>query len=134
MEVNNLIIGSKLSEIQKKPDNVKLVFENSRKGKTYFLSFDGILLETSGSSLNRRVRAIQIDNTLGFRVSSQLRHLHKNPQNYQQIFIQMEGSNEANKLELLGAFKNYKILSRTQGSTKSRIAALKTTRSKSVRN
>lgn len=117
MEVSNLIIGSTLSEIQKRADNVKLTFENSRKGKTYFLTFDGILLETSGSSLNRRVKAIQVENILGFRVSSQLRHLHKNLHDYRQIFIQMEGSNDDNKLELIGAFKRYKIYSRDSGGT-----------------
>ena len=111
MEVNN-VIGTKLNEIQKKPDSIKLVFKNTSNGKSYVLFFDGILLETSGSSLNRKVKNIQIDEILGFKTSTQLRHLKKNPNNYKQLFIQMEGSNEDNKFELLGAFKNYKISSR----------------------
>jgi hypothetical protein len=109
MEVDNVIIGSRLSEIKKKPDEVKLVFENSKTKKSYVLSFRGLLFETSGLTLNRRVMNIQINSTLGFRATSQLRHLNRNPHNYRQMFIQMEGSNDDNKLELLGAFRNYKI-------------------------
>ena len=109
MEVDNVIIGSRLSTIQKKPDKVKLVFENSKTKKSYVLSFRGLLFETSGSTLNRRVVKIQINRTLGFRAASQLRHLNRDPHNYRQMFIQMEGSNDDNKLELLGAFRNYKI-------------------------
>ena len=109
MEINNAIVGSKLNEIRKKPDEVKLIFENSKTNKVYVLSFKGLLFETSGSTLNRRVKNIQFNNTLGFRATSQLRYLKRNPQNYRQMFIQMEGSNDDNKLELLGAFRNYKI-------------------------
>jgi hypothetical protein len=111
MEINNVIVGSKLNEIRKRPDVVKLFFENLKTNKVYILSFKGLLFETSGSTLNRRVRNIQFNNALGFRATSQLRFLNRNPQNYRQLFIQMEGSND-NKLELLGAFRNYKISSK----------------------
>jgi hypothetical protein len=112
MEVNNVIIGAKLSEIQKKPDKVKLVFENNHTKKNYTLTFNGFLLETSDSVLNKRVKNIQFDNVLGFRVFAHLRDLNRNPQNYTQMYIQMEGSNEEKKRELLGAVRNYKISSR----------------------
>ncbi len=111
MEINNdVIVGSKLNEIQKKPDEVKLVFENSKTHKTYVLSFKGLLFETATSSLNRRVKYIDLNNTLGFKAITQLRMLNRNPGNYRQLFIQMEGSNDENKIELLGALRNYKIL------------------------
>lgn len=109
MEVDNLIVGSKLSQIQKKPDEIRLIFENSKNGEGYVLRFRGLLFETNGSTINKKVKNIQFNNTLGFRATSQLRHLKRDPNNYRQIFIQMEGSNENNKLELLGAFRNYKI-------------------------
>ena len=75
------------------------------------MTFEGLLFETSTPSLNRRVKNIELDDVLGFRVisQSQLRTLHKNPTNYRQLFIRMEGSNDDNKIELLGAFKKYKL-------------------------
>lgn len=106
MELNNVIVGTKLNEIQKKSDEVKLVFEN------HILIFKGLLFETSASTLNKRVKNVQLNNTLGFRAISQLRHLNRNPENYRQLFIQMEGSDDNNKLELLGALRNYRILPR----------------------
>ena len=109
MELDNLIVGAKLSEIQKKSDEVKLVFENSKTSKTYVLTFKGLLFETSASTLNRRVKNVQLNNTLGFRATSQLRHLNRNPENYRQLFIQMEGSDDNNKLELLGVLRSYRM-------------------------
>jgi hypothetical protein len=110
MELNNVIVGTKLNEIQKKSDEVKLVFEN------HILIFKGLLFETSASTLNKRVKNVQVNNTLGFRATSQLRHLNRNPENYRQLFIQMEGSDDDNKLELLGAVRNYKILPRNEST------------------
>ena len=52
MEISNVIIGSRLNEIQKKPNKIKLVFENMKTGETYALAFDGLLFETAGSALN----------------------------------------------------------------------------------
>lgn len=111
MEINNLIIGSRLHEIQKRPDEVKLVFGNSNSPKAYVLTFRGLLFETPGILLNKKVKNIQLDNRLGFRALSHLRLLDRDPKNYKQLFIQMEGSDEDNKLELIGAIRNYKILS-----------------------
>ncbi len=109
MEINSAIVGAKLNEIQKKADEVKLFFEHSATHKIYVLTFEGLLFETSTPSLDRRVKNIELDDVLGFRVISQLRTLHKNPTNYRQLFIRMEGSTDDNKIELLGALKNYKL-------------------------
>lgn len=109
MELDNVIVGATLSEIQKKSDEVKLVFENSKTSKAYVLIFKGLLFETSASTLNRRVKNVQLNNTLGFRATSQLRHLNRNPEDYRQLFIQMEGSDDNNKLELLGALRSYRM-------------------------
>ena len=118
MELSKVIIGTKLNEIQKKMNDVKLIFEDTKTNKVYVLTFEGLLLETSNPTLNKRVKNIQLDSVLGFRAMSQLRHLKLNPGSYRQLFIQMEGSNENNKLELLGALKNYKVSSRRQATVK----------------
>jgi len=119
MEVDSkLIVGATLNEIQKKTDKVKLVFENKRTKKAFTMTFDGFLLETSGSALEKKVKDVQLSHVLGFRTLSQVRTLHKKPQDYQQILIQMEGSTEDYKLELLGAFKNnYRLSSKSKTST-----------------
>jgi hypothetical protein len=122
MEIDNDIIGYTLNEIQKKPDKIKLVFRNSKTNKSYILTFNGLLFETSGSPLNRRVKNIKLDNTLGFRALTQLQRLHRNPENYRQLFIQMEGSNEDNKLELIGALRNYRISPKAEASIRSKVA------------
>ena len=112
MEINSTIIGAKLNEIQKTADEVKLFFEQSATHRVYVLTFEGLLFETSTPSLNRRVKNIELDDVLGFRAISQLRNMHKNPSNYRQLFIRMEGSTDDNKIELLGALKNYKLSQR----------------------
>lgn len=124
MELSD-VIGARLNEIQKKPDNVKLVFENATKNEEYILRFTGLLFETSNSALNRRVKNIQIYNTLGFRAISQLGNLKQSPAAYRQLFIQMDGSDENNKIELLGALKNYKVLPRRRALNKNRSAKKK---------
>ena len=107
-----------MNEIQKKTDKVKLVFENKRTKKAYTMVFDGFLLETSGSALEKRVKDVQLSQVLGFRTRSQVQTLHKNPHDYQQILIQMEGSTEDYKLELLGAFRNnYRLSSKSMTPT-----------------
>ncbi|HEV2354218.1 MAG TPA: hypothetical protein VGR89_08245 [Puia sp.] len=112
MELDQVIIGATLSEIQKKTDKVRLVFEDKTARKSYTVTFDGILLETASPPLNRRVRDVQVNNVLGFRAVSELRSHHKNPNKYKQILIRMEGSTDDNKLELLGAFKLNTLSSR----------------------
>lgn len=116
MELSEIIVGTKLNEIQKKSDDVRLVFENTKSNKVYVLTFKGLLFETSNPTLNRRVKNVKLDRTLGFRAMSQLRHLNRNPNNYRQLFIQMEGSSDDNKLELLGALRSYKVAPRKQAT------------------
>lgn len=133
MELSDVIIGTRLNEIQKKSDDVKLVFEDTKTNKVYILTFKGLLFETSAPTLNRRVKNIQLNNTLGFRATSQLRHLNRNPENYRQLFIQMEGSDDNHKLELLGALRNYRVSPRRQATVSNRTAAKRTSIKKSVR-
>ena len=118
--IGSALIGSKLSEIQKKSDEVKLIFENPKINKAFILTFKGLLFETSGSTLSKRVKNIQLNNVLGFRAVTQLQHLNRRLENYRQLFIQMEGSNEDNKMELIGALRNYKISSKRLASVSSR--------------
>jgi len=114
MEVNpTVIIGTTLSEIQKKADKVKLVFENRKTKRAFTLTFDGFLLETAGPALNKRVKDVLLSHVLGFRTASQVRSLKKDPHNYRQILIQMDGSTEEYKFELLGAFTKYKLSSKS---------------------
>ena len=131
MELDQVIIGTKLNEIQKKADGIRLVFENTRTNKIYVLSFKGLLFETSNPTLNRRVKNIQLNKNLGFRALSQLRHLNRNPENYRQLFIQMEGSDDNNKLELLGALRSYTVKPRRQ-AVRDRSVSKKTSTKKPV--
>ncbi len=109
LELSEKIIGTILNEIQKKSDDVQLVFEDTKNNKVYVLIFKGLLFETSNPTLNGRVKDINLNRTPGFRALSQLRHFNLHPKNYRQLFIQMEGFNENNKLELPGALNDYKI-------------------------
>ena len=118
MEIDSTLIGAKLNKIQKEPDLVTLVFENSKKGRRYVLTFNGMLFETTASTLNKIVKHVQINDTLGISALSQIRSLNRSPRKYRQIYIQMEGSSEENKLELLGALRTIKISNRSQTGAK----------------
>ncbi len=103
------VIGLKLDEIQKKPEQVRLIFENTASKDRYVMAFDGMLFETSGSTLNQVVKDVRFEHVIGFRAASQLRHLNQDPRHYRQMLIQMHGSTDENKRELLGVYKNNKI-------------------------
>ena len=122
---SDVIVGTTLSEIQKKSDGVKLVFEDAKSKKAYVLTFEGLLFESSAPTLNKRVGNIQLNDTLGFRAISQLRHMKQDPENYRQLFIQMEGSDDQNKLELIAALRHYKITPRYQTAAKVRTVTRK---------
>ena len=126
------IVGTKLNEIQKKSDDVKLVFEDTKTNKVYVLTFKGLLFETSNPALSRRVKNVHLNDVLGFRAISQLRQLNRNPRSYRQLFIQMEGSNDNDKLELLGALRNYKVSPR-RSSTIKKPAVKKASKQKIIR-
>lgn len=132
MELSEIIVGTRLNEIQKKSDDVTLIFENTKTNKVYVLTFKGLLFETSNPALNRRVKNVKLNSTLGFRAIAQLRHLNRNPNNYRQLFIQMEGSNDNNKLELLGALRNYKVSLRRQTTIQAKAATKKTSTKKAA--
>jgi hypothetical protein len=103
------VVGLTLNEIQKKPEQVKLVFQDPNEQTTYELTFDGLLFETSRTTLNHTVKDIRFEPIVGYRASSQLRSLKKKPEDYRQLFIQMSDSTDENKRELLGVYKTYKI-------------------------
>lgn len=126
------VVGLKLSEIQKKPDQVKLLFENTKTRRRYMMTFKGILFETTGSTLNRVVKNIRFESTVGFRAMSELRQLNRDPHNYGQVFIQMEGSGDNDKRELLGAYRNFSIAPARSRPVKRKSALL--SRAKARRN
>jgi hypothetical protein len=133
MELRDVIVGTRLNEIQKRPDDISLVFEDTRTNKVYILNFKGLLFETSGPTLNRKVKSIHLNNVLGFRATTQLRHLNRNPENYRQLYIQMEGSNDNNKLELLGALRNYKVVPSRSPAPSKKSSSKKSSVKKSTR-
>jgi hypothetical protein len=118
MEVSDVIVGTRLNEIHKKLNQVKLVFENEATSEIIVVAFEGLLLETSTPSLNHRVHIFSLTPGLGFRTTSQLRHLKQDPKHFRQLFIAMEGSTEENKSELLGAISNLKVSRRTKSRVK----------------
>lgn len=130
MALSDVITGTTLSEIQKKQDEVKLVFDDTKTNKRFSLTFKGLLFETSAPALNKRVKNIQLNSTLGFRAIAQLRQLNQNPHHYRQLFIQMEGSNDDNKMELLGAVREYKVSARRTLPASSRMVAKRRTNRK----
>jgi hypothetical protein len=125
MELSEIIVGTILNEIQKKSDEIKLVFEDTILNRVYVLTFKGLLFETSSPTLNKRVKKVQLTNVLGFRALAQLQHQNLNLNHYRQLFIQMEGSNDNNKLELLGALKDYKVSARRKASVKKPLTSKK---------
>jgi hypothetical protein len=117
MEGNpNVIVGATLNEIQKKTGHVKIVFENKSERRFFTMSFDGFLLETAGSALDKRVSDVMISSVLGFRTMSQVRSSGEDPHDYRQLLIRMEGSTDDYKVELFAAFRQYKIMSRPMPS------------------
>ena len=55
------------------------------------------------------------------RATNQLHYLNRDPRNYRQLYIQMEGSNDINKLELLGALRSIKISPKRKAVSKKTI-------------
>jgi hypothetical protein len=106
MEIET-VIGSKLSEIQKKSDGIRLVF--TKTNHQYELFFNGLLFETPYPTINKKVRMAKLNRVLGFKATTQLRREHKNPKDYKQLYIQMEGSDDENKIELVAALKDYDL-------------------------
>jgi len=109
-KLTNELIGCTLIRITRNSDSssVEILFEKNKI--RYNLSFDGYLMETKISPLNDKVSYINLGSTLGFRSIGEVRSRGHNIDDYQQLFIQMEGSKEDAKIELIAAVKNYKIV------------------------
>lgn len=113
MELESTIIGLKLIEINKNIDDIKLIFEDTNSNVAYLLTFKGYLFETGFVALNKRVENARLRRILGFKAVTQLRYEGENPSDFKQLFIQMEGSEDENKIELISVFKEYTLTSRT---------------------
>jgi hypothetical protein len=120
MEINHLE-GFKLIEIRKTGDKINLIFKRSGHSQKIELSFKGLLFETSTSAITKQVERIDLKNVLGFKAITQLRHQKLNPSEYKQLLIQMEGSSEEYKIELICVFKEYK-LTQHRGTTSAHTA------------
>jgi hypothetical protein len=108
MEINELV-GFKLIEIQKTGAFIKLFFKGSGKNQDFELSYKGLLFETSTSAINKQIAMIHLKSVLGFKAITQLRFQNVNPSEYQQLYIQMRGSTEDWKIELICVFKDYTL-------------------------
>jgi hypothetical protein len=115
MEINELV-GYKLQEIRKTGNQVKLFFKNQQVHKEVELSFRGFLFETSILATNRNVSSIELGSATGFRAITLLRREQLNPEEYRQLFIQMSGSSEENKIELICVFTSYRLISINKSS------------------
>ena len=109
MELATIITGQKLIEIQKGVNLIKIVFENNLDQSNTILSFQGYLFETNISVLNRKVEYANLRNTLGFKAVAQLRYDKQDFTAFKQLLIQMEGTDDENKIELIAVFKSYTI-------------------------
>ncbi len=109
MKLDNIIIGSELSQISKTSDKVKLVFKNFEAGNNIILVFHGLVFETTISALNKKVKRIELRNVLGFKAVVQLGYQGIDPNGYKQLLMEMEGSSSENKIELICVLKDYKM-------------------------
>jgi len=113
MELEKKITGFRLVEIQKGVGLIKLAFENEADHSLVVVSFDGYLFETNISVLNRKVEYANLRKVLGFKALAQLRFDNKNISDYQQLLIQMEGTDDENKIELIAVFKSFSLSEKT---------------------
>jgi len=113
MELENTIIGLKLIEINKNVDDIKMIFEDANSNVVYILTFKGYLFETGYVALNKRVEHANLRRTLGFKAVTQLRYEGENPAEFKQLLIQMEGSDDENKIEIISVFKEFSLTTKT---------------------
>ena len=113
IELTNTIIGLKLIEINKNVDDIKMIFEDVNSNVVYILTFKGYLFETGYVALNKRVEHANLRRTLGFKAVTQLRYEGENPAEFKQLLIQMEGSDDENKIEIISVFKEFSLTTKT---------------------
>ncbi len=103
------LTGLKLIEITKQINQSTLIFEGKNE-KKFILTFEGTVFETINSSLGKKVQYSNTTSNLGFKGICYLRKDSKNIEEYQQLFLQMDGdSNDENKTELICIVKNCKF-------------------------
>ena len=109
MELNS-IIGFRLTEIQKTAKQTTLFFAKRGSGEKIQLSFErGLLFETPSPATDRKVLKIDLKTVLGFKALTELRNQDLNPQDFQQLLIEMEGSTGEYKIELICVFRQHKL-------------------------
>jgi hypothetical protein len=109
MELKEKLRGCLLLSINKTGTNVKIKFFNPATNKNLVLSFDGLVFETPSLVLNREVIRTEYSHILGYKSMTQLQHQNKNPSEYKQLLIELNGSTADYKNELLCAFKDYQL-------------------------
>lgn len=102
------LTGLKLIEITKQINQSTLIFEGKNE-KKFVLTFEGTVFETINSSLGKKVQYSNITNTIGIKGIYYLGKANKSWGEYQQLFLEMEGSNDENKTELICIVKNCKF-------------------------
>lgn len=109
MELNN-IIGYKLTEIQKKAKETILLFSKRGTGEKLKLSYNrGLLFETPTPATDKKVIKVDLKTVLGFKAMTELRNQNMNPNEFQQLLIEMEGSTSDYKIELICVFRQHKL-------------------------
>lgn len=101
--------GLKLVGIRKDESSIEIEFRTSNSHKTHRLKFRGYLFETPTPALNKKIRRVSLRNVLGFNATTLLRRNSIDPNEYRQLLIEMEGSNENFKIELMCVFRNYEL-------------------------
>lgn len=127
MDIDDQIVGLELIQIQKRGTTIELIFRDRKTNKKIDLTYKGLLFETPSPVLNKRVRRIGLNKTLGFKATTQLRLQGIEPISFNQLFIEMEGSTPEHKFELIGAFKEYKIKTK-RTTTKAVLSSIKKSR------
>lgn len=109
MELNN-IIGYRLTEIQKKAKETTLLFNKRGTGEKFKLSYErGLLFETPTPVTDKKVINVDLKTVLGFKAMTELRNQNMNPNDFQQLLIEMEGSTSDYKIELICVFRQHKL-------------------------
>jgi hypothetical protein len=90
-------------------ENSSIVLTMHKDGVRISVAFDGVLFQTGTSVVGNKIAEFDLSETPGFKCWNELQRLGKNPSEYDQLYIRMEGSTEQNKIELLCGCKNIRV-------------------------
>ena len=108
MELKNLE-GYRLKEIIKRNHKNILLFRKQGSHEKIELFFDGLLFESTSPVANKKVHQVFLEDTLGFRALTELRHQNLNIREYKQLLLKMEDSTNDYKVELICVFKKHRL-------------------------